>query len=261
VVDDIALGITHVIRGEDHVANTAVQLQLFEALGRDPATLTFGHFTLFTDAGGHKLSKRLGSLSVAAMRDEGVEPMAINALLARLGTSDPVEPVASLDPLVASFDLAKFSRAAPKLDTEELKRLNARLIHTMPFAAAAERLAALGLGDVDEVLWEAARPNLATIADIALWRDICRGKIAPKIEDGGFAAAAAQLLPPEPWDGATWQVWTKAVGAATGRKGRELYRPLRLALTGLDAGPEMATLFRLIGYAEVHQRLTGGGLS
>jgi glutamyl-tRNA synthetase len=258
VVDDIALGITHVIRGEDHVANTAVQLQLFEALGRDPGTLAFGHFTLFTDAGGHKLSKRLGSLSVAAMRDEGIEPMAINALLARLGTSDPVEPVASLDPLVASFDLAKFSRAAPKLDTEELKRLNARLIHAMPFAAAAERLAALGLGDVDEALWEAARPNLATIADIALWRDICRGKIAPKIEDTAFAATAAQLLPPEPWDATTWQVWTKAVGAATGRKGRELYRPLRLALTGREDGPELKILLPLLGRARSEARLLGG---
>jgi glutamyl-tRNA synthetase len=258
VVDDIELGITHVIRGEDHVANTAVQIQLLEALGRDPSSIAFGHFTLFTDAGGHKLSKRLGSLSVAAMREEGIEPMAINALLARLGTSDPVEPIASLEDLVRTFDLAKFSRAAPKLDIDELKRLNARLIHAMPFAAAAERLKEHGLSDVDEALWDAARPNLATIPEIAVWRDICRSRITPRIDDGDFAAAAAKLLPPEPWDAGTWHAWTRAVGAATGRKGRELYRPLRLALTGREDGPELKILLPLLGRARSEARLLGG---
>ncbi|MBL8837929.1 MAG: glutamate--tRNA ligase [Alphaproteobacteria bacterium] len=257
VVDDIDLGVTHIIRAEDHVANTAVQLQLFDALGRNTAALTFAHFTLLTDAGGHNLSKRLGSLSVAALRDQGIEAMAIDSLLARLGTSLPVEPVPTLGELVATFDLASFSRAAPKLDLEELRRLNARLIHGLSFAAVADRLRRSGLDDVDERLWNAARSNLATVAEIGLWRDICRGQIAPKIDDREFAATAARLLPPEPWDEATWQNWTRTVAGATGRKGRELFRPLRLALTQREDGPELKILLPLIGRARAFARLSG----
>ena len=257
VVDDIELGVTHIIRAEDHVANTAVQLQLFEALGRRAETLTFAHFTLLTDAGGHNLSKRLGSLSVASLREQGIEAMAIAGLLARLGTSLPVEPVATMAELVASFDLAKFSRAAPKLYVEELKRLNARLIHAMPFAATEGRLKAMGLGDVDETLWNAARPNLHAVKDIAVWRDICRGPVAPHIEDRDFALAAAHLLPPEPWDETTWQAWTRAVAGATGRKGKELFRPLRLALTQREDGPELKILLPLLGRARSYARLSG----
>ena len=257
VVDDIDFAITHVIRGEDHVANTAVQIQLFRALGAAVAP-AFVHFPLLTDAGGHNLSKRLGSLSVSVLRDEeGLEPMAINALLARLGTSDPVEPVASLDALVAGFDLSRFGRASPKLDVEELRRLNAPLVHAMPFEAAAPRLAALGLGGIDAAFWEAIRANLSRLADARDWWTICREALAPAGDERDFLAAAADLLPPEPWDARSWGTWTAAVSAASGRKGRALFMPLRLALTGREHGPELKTLLPILGRARAEARLRG----
>jgi len=257
VADDVELDVSHIIRGEDHVTNTAVQIQLFAALGRDPATFTFAHFSLLTDAGGHNLSKRLGSLSVHALREQGIEPMAINSLLARLGTSDPIEPKPTLDELVVGFDLGKFSRAAPKLDLDELNRLNARLLHDSPFAAVQARAAALGIAGMDEVFWQAVRPNLSTIAEVRDWWQVCRGSVAPVIADQAFAATAARLLPPEPWDETTWGVWTKALAAETGRKGRDLFMPLRLALTARERGPELKTLLPMIGRARAAARLSG----
>jgi glutamyl-tRNA synthetase len=257
VVDDIELGITHVIRGEDHVTNTAVQLQIFEALGKPTAELSFAHFSLLTDTGGHNFSKRLGSLSLRSLRDDGIEPMAIAALMARLGTSDPVELRAHMDELIAGFDIARFSRAAPKLDADEIKRLSARYLHELPFAAAAPRLTGAGLGAVDERFWAAVRPNLARFDDIRAWWDVIHGDIAPRIEDRDFAAASATLLPPEPWSELTWGQWTKAVSAATGRKGRELFHPLRLALTGQEQGPELKLLLPMMG-REVALRRLGG---
>ena len=257
VVDDVELDVSHIIRGEDHVTNTAVQIQLFAALGRDPATIAFAHFSLLTDASGHNLSKRLGSLSVDVLRAQGIEPMAINSLLARLGTSDPVEPKQTLGELVAGFDLAKFSRAAPKLDLEELNRLNARLLHELPFAAVQARVGALGMPAIDEAFWHAVRPNLSTIAEIKEWWQVCRGSVAPAIADQAFAAIAARLLPPEPWDETTWGVWTKALADATGRKGRDLFMPLRLALTARERGPELKSLLPMIGRERAVARLSG----
>ena len=257
VVDDIDFAITHVIRGEDHVANTAVQIQLFRALGA-AATPAFVHFPLLTDAGGHNLSKRLGSLSVSVLRDEeGLEPMAINALLARLGTSDPVEPVASLDALVAGFDLSRFGRASPKLDVEELRRLNAPLVHAMSFEDVAPRLAALGLGGIDAAFWDAIRANLSRLADARDWWAICREALAPAGEERDFLSAAADLLPPEPWDARSWGAWTAAVSATSGRKGKALFMPLRLALTGREHGPELKTLLPILGRARAEARLRG----
>lgn len=255
VVDDADLAITHVIRGEDHVANTAVQVQLWQALGAPvPA---FAHLPLLVDASGQGLSKRLGSLSVASLREEGIEPMALASLLAKLGTSDPVEPRRSLDALAAEFDLSKVSRATAKFDPADLDRLNARLIHAMPFEDAAPRLGDLGVGQADAAFWEAVRPNLSRLADALDWWQVARAPIRPAIEDAGFAAEAARLLPPEPWSEETWGAWTGAVKAATGRKGKALFLPLRLALTGRGHGPELRNLLPLIGRARAAARLAG----
>src|SRR5262245_21206670 len=168
VVDDIELKITHVIRGNDHVTNTATQIQIFEALGADAPT--FAHLPLLVDAAGEGLSKRLGSLSIGQMRDEGLEPMAINTYLARIGTGDPVVPVRALDELVPGHDLAKFGKSSPRFDSEELKHLNARLLHQLPFEEARKHLAAIGLGDVEAAVWDAARANVDRVQDVAEWQ-------------------------------------------------------------------------------------------
>src|SRR5690606_20153175 len=251
VVDDGDLGITHVIRGEDHVTNTAAQIQLFEALGY--AVPTFGHFSLLLDAEGGGLSKRLGSLSLADLRAQGIEPMALNSLLARLGSADPVEPKQSLQELVAGFDLTRFSRAPARLDPHELETLNARILHELPFATVRDRLPA-GAG---EDFWLAVRGNLATVGDAADWWTVAQGDITPVIEDEKVVQAAIETLPPEPWDATTWKGWSQAVAAKAGVKGRALFHPLRLALTGRDKGPEMAPLLPLIGRERALKRLRG----
>lgn len=254
-VDDIDLGITHVIRGEDHVANTAVQIQLFEALG-GPVPI-FAHLPLLVDASGGALSKRFGSLSLETLRDDGIEPMAINSLLAHLGTADPVEPFRQLDALVAGFDLKRFGRAAPRFDPRELSQVNAKLLHVLPYADVAERLAALGLRGAGEAFWLAIRGNIERLSDARDWWAVCQGAIAPALDDAAMSATAAALLPAEPWDDKTWSQWTGAVAAATGLKGKALFMPLRRALTGRDHGPELKSLLPLIGRARAEARLTG----
>jgi glutamyl-tRNA synthetase len=250
VVDDAELGVTHVLRGEDHVANTAVQVQLFEALGAEVPT--FGHLPLLTDAEGKGLSKRLGSLSLEALRAEGVEPMTLNAYLAALGTSEHAEPALDLAELVARFDLSRYGRAAPKFDPADLDHLNARLLHILPFEAVSARLPAL-----DEETWEAIRPNLVKLDEAEGWLAICRKTLTPVIEEPDYTAEAAKLLPPEPWDEGTWGAWTGELKAATGRKGKQLFLPLRLALTGLPHGPELKALLPLIGRERAEKRLRG----
>lgn len=260
VVDDVDLGVTHVVRGEDHVANTAMHIQLIQALGAEPPE--FAHLPLLADAAGKSLSKRLGSLGLQTLREEeGLEPMAIASLLGRLGTSDPVEPLPDLTALVATFDFAKFARGTPKFDPEELKRLNARLLHEMPFDAVAGRMADLGLADIDAGFWNAVRPNLLRLADVREWWQVAHGAIEPVAEDPAFLAVAADLLPPEPWDDRTFGQWSSALKDATGRKGKELFRPLRLALTGRDHGPEMKVLLPLVGREDARARLLSGAAS
>jgi glutamyl-tRNA synthetase len=254
VVDDAGMGITHVIRGEDHVTNTAAQIQLFQALGAPPPG--FAHLPLLTGAEGQGLSKRLGSLSLGDLRARGLEAMALNSLLAGLGSSNAITTVDSLDELVRTFDIGRFGRSTPKFDPEELAHLNARLLHALPLPAVAERLRAFGI-EADETFWLAVRGNLELLSDAESWWNICRQPLAPVIEDAGFAAQAAALLPEEPWDAETWKSWTQAVHAATGRKGRPLFHPLRLALTGREDGPELKTLLPLIGRARALARLQG----
>ncbi len=254
VIDDIEFGITHVIRGEDHVSNTATHVQMFEALGASAPI--FAHNSLLSDKEGGKLSKRLGSLSIIDLRDdEGLEPMAIISLLARLGTSEPIEPFQSIAPIIESFDFAKFSRGTPKFDQEELMRLNAKILHDMPFSDAAPRLAGLELSDLDESFWLTVRANLEKFEDIKDWWHVANGPVQPVIENPDFIAEALALLPNTPWDKNTWSTWTTAVKEQTGRKGKALFMPLRQALTGMDHGPELADLLLLIGPDKVKERL------
>jgi len=253
VIDDIDLGISHVVRGEDHVSNTALQIQMFDALGaRAPA---FAHEALLTGSEG-KLSKRLGSVGVDQFREAGIEPQAIRALLARLGTSDPVEPVGDVAPLVAGFDFARFGRAPARFDEAELAQLNARIVHQLPYDTVADRLpAAMGAA-----AWEAVRPNLATVAEAADWWQVIEGPIAaPETgEDVDYLAQAAAVAATIDWAGDPWHALTAALKEATGRKGKALFLPLRRALTGRDHGPDMAALLPLIGRDRALARLDAG---
>lgn len=254
VVDDIDLRITHVIRGEDHVTNTAVQIQIFDALGA--GVPTFAHHSLLITASGEGLSKRLGHLSVKGLRDAGLEPQAVASLAVLVGSAEAVRPIADLNELAKLIDFSHISRAPAKFDESELEHLNARLIHEMPYEIARERLAQLG-ADEGEAFWNAVRGNLTKVRDAAEWAKVVRGPVTPIIEDKAFIEAATGVLPEAPWDATTWKTWTEAVKAATGMKGKALFMPLRLALTGLDHGPELAALLPLIGPERVKVRLAG----
>lgn len=256
VIDDIALGVSHVIRGEDHVTNTAVQIQIIQALGS--TVPLFAHHNLLTTIGGEGLSKRMGHLSLGALRDAGHEALAVAALAILTGSSDAVRPVQSLTELRDLVDLAHISRGPAKFDPAELGQLTARTLHHLPFAAVEGRLAGLGVA-ADEAFWACVRGNLETLKDAALWRHVIDGAVTPVNSDPAFTAAAAQLLPPEPWSEETWKIWTDAVKLATGAKGRSLFMPLRLAITGLDHGPELARLLPLIGREKTLRRLGGHG--
>jgi glutamyl-tRNA synthetase len=251
VIDDIDMGITHVLRGEDHVSNTATQIQMFAALGAPlPA---FAHMALLTGAEG-KLSKRLGSLGVDAFRKAGIEPIALAALLARLGTSAPVEPVTDMAPLIAGFDFAHFGRAPARFDEAELAALNQKIVHLLDYGTVADRLPE-GMGADG---WAAIRPNIATVAEAAdWWRVVTDAPERPALadEDRAFIAQAAALLETLTFDGDPWHALTGALRDATGRKGRALFLPLRLALTGHGHGPDMATLLPLIGRDSAIERL------
>jgi glutamyl-tRNA synthetase len=251
-IDDADLGITHVVRGEDHVSNTALQLQMFDAMGVTPPR--FAHEALLTGAEG-KLSKRLGSLGVDHFREAGIEPQAVIALLARIGTSDPVEPLADPTPLIAAFDFARFGRAPARFDEAELAQVNARIVHQLPFDAVADRLPA-GMGAAE---WDAVRPNLTRVAEAADWWQVIEGPIAaPAFDDEtraylAQAAAAAEAID---WAGDPWHALTAALKDTTGRKGKALFLPLRQALTGRDHGPDMAALLPLIGRDRALARLS-----
>ena len=251
-IDDADMHISHVVRGEDHVSNTALQIQMFSALGVMPPA--FAHEALLTGSEG-KLSKRLGSLGVDHFREIGIEPQAVRALLARIGTSDPVEPIADAEPLIAGFDFARFGRAPARFDEAELAALNARIIHHLDFAAVADRLPE-GMGAAE---WEAVRPNLTTIADAATWWRVIDGPIDQPValEDADYLAAAAQAAAAIDWSTDPWHALTAALKAETGRTGKALFLPLRRALTGLDHGPDMAALLPLIGRDRAVKRLSG----
>jgi len=258
VVDDIELGITHVIRGEDHLSNTGTQIELFEALGAPLPR--FGHHNLLTAADGGGLSKRLGSLSLEDLRDAGFEPLAVAAMAVLTGTSLPIEPYASLDAIAYRLDLSMISHGPARFDPAELESLNARMLHGMDYATAQPRLAALGLDD--EELWLGLRGNLTRFDDIADLARLVRGPVEPQVapEDQAFVGEAGSLLPQEPWGEETFGAWANSLKAQSGRKGRSLFEPLRLALTGRHDGPDLKSLLPLIGREEAQRRLRQPGL-
>ncbi len=256
VVDDVDTSITHILRGEDHVTNTAVQVQLFEALGRDPSTIRFGHTTLLMEKGGGSLSKRLGSLSIGQLRHQGLEPTAICSLLARLGTSLPVRPVLSLCKIVELFDLETFSRNPPQFDLDELKELNHKIIAMMPFDQIYPKLLAKGFSDFSEAEWDLFKGNIGSDEDFKLWHDIFHSEIkVPTGIEKDSIQKALEYLPKEPFTQETWSKWMGVLKEKTGRKGKQLFMPLRQALTGRDHGPEMKDILPLLGYNKVKKRL------
>lgn len=246
-VDDIDMGVTHIVRGADHVTNTATQIQIMRAMGGTPPS--FAHHSLLTGAQGEELSKRLGTLSLRDLREAGIEPMALLSLMARLGSAKPVELAGSLDELAEGFDIGSFGSAPTKFNPEDLKPLTRAHLQHLPLSAVAGQLEALGVpAELQAPFWAVASQNIDIRADLGRWWALCRDGAAPVVapEDEGFIREAMALLPARPWDGGTWGAWTEAVKAATGRKGKGLFMPLRRALTGMDHGPEMAQLMPLL---------------
>ncbi|NBC96376.1 MAG: glutamate--tRNA ligase [Deinococcus-Thermus bacterium] len=247
VVDDTEMGVTHVVRGADHVTNTATQIQIIEALGGRPPA--FAHHSLLTGPQGEALSKRLGTLSLREFREQGVEPMALLSLMARLGSADPVELRDDHAGLIAGFDLSRFGAAPTKFDERDLFPLTHRLLAAAPLDAVADDLAAAGVpDDLAPAFWAVIRENVDTRADIAPWWAVLRDGAAPEIdaEDEAFVREALALLPDPPYGPDTWAEWTAQVKEATGRKGKALFMPLRKALTGRARGPEMADFMPLM---------------
>jgi glutamyl-tRNA synthetase len=250
VVDDIDMGVTHVIRGDDHVTNTGVQIALFKALGAESPA--FGHHNLLTTSSGEGLSKRTGALSIAGLRESGIEPMAVASLAVLIGTSENVSAVAGMAELAERFDPAATSKSASRFDPDELIVLNRALLHETPFSEVQDRLSALGIsGEKAEPFWLAVRGNLDRLPEAASWWKIVKAGPQEPVdlsdEDRDYVREALDLLPEEPWDHSTCKTWTDAVRQQSGRKGKALFNPLRLALTGLPAGPELADLLPLLG--------------
>ena len=247
VCDDIDFGVTHVVRGSDHVTNTATQIQIIQALGG--TVPSFAHHSLLTGPQGEALSKRLGTLALRDLREAGVEPMALVSLMARLGSSDPVELQTTMEDVANTFEVSHFGSAPTKFDAEDLYPLTARFLHDLPLADVAADVAAAGVPeDKAEGFWNVVRENITTRKDLATWWDLFVNGADPVIddEDKEFVAEAMALLPEGPFDGDTWGAWTKAVKEATGRKGRGLFMPLRKALTGQSHGPDMSAVLPLL---------------
>lgn len=247
VVDDTEMGVTDVVRGSDHVTNTATQIQIIEALGGTAPR--FAHHSLLTGPQGEALSKRLGTLAIRDLRERGIQPMALLSLLARLGSSDPVDLQHEMADLIEGFDITRFGAAPTKFDVDDLFPLTARYLQGLPLAAVASNISALGVpDDLAERFWLVARENIATLDDLAGWWALCRDGAEPVVsdEDRGFVTEAMALLPDLPFDDSTWATWTAAVKDATGRKGKALFMPLRKALTGKERGPDMGSLMPLM---------------
>lgn len=247
VVDDVDFGITDIVRGSDHVTNTATQIQIIEAMGARPPN--FAHHSLLTGPQGEALSKRLGTLSLRDLRRQGVEPMAILSLMARLGSSDPIEVRTGHQQIIAGFDLSRFGSAPTKFDPEDLFPLTHAYLSSLPYEAVAARVAQAGVpAELGERFWLAVRDNVRVLDDVDAWWRLFRDGATPLVddEDRAFVAQAFALLPPMPFDGSTWASWTERVKSETGRRGKALYMPLRKAVTGREKGPEMAEVMALL---------------
>ena len=253
VVDDIDFDITHILRGEDHMTNSAAQIQLFEALGS--AAPNLGHLSLLTDISGSGLSKRLGSLSLKELRNEGIHPMAISSLLSKVGTSDPVEIKKEIKTIILDFDINKFGKSKSKFDKNELSILNSKIYQLTDFEEINEDLNKMNISITKE-FWNLIRGNIALLKNVKDWWNICFGKIHSIIENQDFLDTALDVLPIDQFNEKTWSTWTKKLSQVTGKKGKELYMPLRLCLTGQNKGPEMADLILMMGRDKVIKRLS-----
>lgn len=251
--DDLDLGITHIIRGEDHVSNTAIHIQIFEALGGQIPK--FAHLPLMTDITGVGLSKRLGSTTVHSLREQGCEPIALAHHLAKLGSNGIDLQISCLKDLFEMFDIAKINQAKPKFDLDQLWADNTKFLHSMPFDTAKKRFDSIGLTDITYEFWQCVKKNLRTFNDSYIWHKVCFGDITPIIDDPSFLADALHQLPPEPWNNETWTNWTTALGKQSKRRGKQLFLPLRKAVTGEEYGPELNALLPLIGREKVVFRL------
>lgn len=256
VIDDMEYGVTHVVRGEDHVTNTAVQIAIIRALGGTPPE--FAHHALLTGADGQGLSKRLGSLSIRSLMEDGFEALSITSLLAKLGTSEAIDAAESLDALVEGFGFEKLSRSPARFDPAELEALNAKIVQHLPFEAVQTRLNDMGITDeLAEAFWLCIRENLHFVKDAADWWPVVTGPLQPVVEEAEFLAQALELLPPAPYTEESWGEWTAALKEATGRKGKALFMPLRLALTAQNHGPQLKNLLPLLSEQAVKARLQG----
>ncbi len=252
-VDDIEMGVTHVMRGEDHVSNTAAQIQIFRALGADIPT--FAHCALIEDKDG-KLSKRLGSAGMEAFREEYIASIAVASYLAKMGTSDPIQLRDAMEQLVDEFDINKFGKSRTQYSLEEIERLNSKLMHEQKFSDVEEQLKRLDI-HVDENFWEAVKANIESLTEVKQWYDICKQPLEPVADEAEFMLDALSVLPEGEWNEGTWSEWTGLVKEKTGRKGKQLFMPIRQALTGMDHGPELKVLLPLIGRERVQLRLQG----
>lgn len=255
-VDDGEMGVTHIIRGEDHVSNTAMQVQIMEAMGHKIPV--FGHMALLKMKEG-KISKRVGGGDIRSLREGGIFPLVLMSYLSKIGTSDAIDLAESMDALVKNFDIKKLGRSMANYDPLELERLNQKLLHQLPFADVQPQLAARGMGTIDATFWEAIKANLTTIDDAKDWWEVLHQPITPVVgaADSEFVAVASSSLPLGEWNEASWDQLVNAVKEKTGRKGKELFMPLRLALTGREHGPEMKVVFALLGRARAEKRLKG----
>lgn len=254
VIDDIDFAVSHIIRGEDHVSNTAIQVQIFQALAA--ALPVFAHLALIKTKEA-EISKRSGGFDIRQLRASSIEPMVINSLLAKIGTAHTPEVRSNLEALAAEFDIAAFGRAPANYDEADLIRLNHKYLATLAFSDVKPQLQALGLHEVDESFWLSVRANLNRLSDIIEWWDICQNALEPTDEDAEFLLSARNLLPEGHWDESTWGQWTASIRDVTGKSGKHLFMPLRKALTGKEHGPELKTLLPLIGRDKVENRLQG----
>lgn len=253
VVDDIDFEVTDILRGEDHMTNSAAQIQLFEALESSPPNL--GHLSLLTDISGAGLSKRLGSISLRDLKDEGFQPMAISSLLSKVGSSDAIEIFRDINQIISDFDISKFGKSKPKFDKNELRGLNSKLFKMLDLSDISNQLKKFNF-KISSDFWELVKGNIENLEELELWWNIIYGNIEPKYNDENFLNTALETLPEGNFDKNTWTNWTSILMEETGRKGKELYNPLRMCLTGQNKGPEMATLVFLMGRVKVLERLT-----
>jgi glutamyl-tRNA synthetase len=254
-VDDLEMDITHIIRGEDHVTNTAIQIQIMEALSGKSNVIKFAHLALISGRQGEGLSKREGSLSLVQLHQDGLEPMAINSLLSKLGTSDPITPHISLEGVLNDFDIKKFGRATPKLDPEDLWQMNIRVLQNLSFDQVEARIESMGMNGATPAFWALVQKNISKFHDVKEWWTICYGHKTFGEENISLLEVAEHFLPPEPWDEYTFKTWMNEVKAETDLKGKDLFMPIRRALTGQDHGPELKDLILLMGRSKVLNRL------